>query len=92
MWVRPCAPDILSVSAGRTIRLRLRNTKMPRPPRDFVLPERSCSGVIGCPTEADVNQSGSLAPTCDEVTISDISILIDYLFITGPSLGLPDCL
>ena len=30
--------------------------------------------------------------TCGDITIGDISTLIDYLFITGPSLGLPDCL
>ena len=47
---------------------------------------------IACLDEADVNQSGGTAPTFEDITISDISILIDYLFITGPSLGLPDCL
>jgi hypothetical protein len=52
----------------------------------------SCEGLIVCPAEADVNQSGGLGPDCDDITIGDISILIDYLFITGPSLGLPDCL
>ncbi len=51
-----------------------------------------CDGILGCPTEADINQSGGANPICDDVTIGDISRLIDYLFITGPPLGLPDCL
>jgi hypothetical protein len=37
-------------------------------------------------------QSGGLDPTEADITIGDISTLIDYLFITGPMLGLPDCL
>jgi hypothetical protein len=41
-----------------------------------------CYGRVG-----DANGSGA-----DEPTIGDISILIDYLFITGSSLGLPECL
>jgi hypothetical protein len=45
-----------------------------------------------CLTEADINQSGGTAPTEDDITIADISYLIDYLFVTGPTLGLPDCL
>jgi len=45
-----------------------------------------------CIPEADVNQSGGANPTLEDVTISDCSYLQDYLFITGPSLGLPDCL
>ena len=48
--------------------------------------------LIGCITEADINQSGGAHPVIDDLSIADISILIDYLFITGPSLGLPDCL
>jgi hypothetical protein len=48
--------------------------------------------ILPCLLEADINQSGSTAPTCDDVTIGDISYLIDYLFITGPSLGLNPCL
>jgi hypothetical protein len=48
--------------------------------------------VITCLAEADINQSGGLAPQFSDITISDISTLIDYLFITGPSLGLPECL
>jgi len=45
-----------------------------------------------CLEEADVNQSGGPDPTPGDITIGDISILIDYLFITGPTLGLNDCL
>ena len=45
-----------------------------------------------CLDEADINQSGGATPTEDDITIGDVSILLDYLFITGPSLGLPDCL
>jgi len=45
-----------------------------------------------CIPEADVNQSGGAEPTTADVTIGDISYLQDYLFITGSSLGLPDCL
>jgi hypothetical protein len=49
--------------------------------------------IIDCLTEADINQSGGLDPTCDDISIGDISILIDYLFIGGPSVViLPDCL
>jgi hypothetical protein len=45
-----------------------------------------------CLEEADINQSGGTDPTPNDITIGDISILVDYLFITGPSLGLPNCL
>lgn len=45
-----------------------------------------------CLLEADINQSGGNCPTSDDITIGDVSILIDYLFITGPSMGLPYCL
>jgi hypothetical protein len=31
-------------------------------------------------------------PKCDDITISDIATLIDYLFITGSTLGLAECL
>lgn len=47
---------------------------------------------VGCLAEADVNQSGGNLPTAEDISLGDISILIDYLFITGPELGLPDCL
>jgi len=52
----------------------------------------TCAGIIPCPAEADVNQTGGPSPGCEDITVGDISLLIDYLFITGPSLGLPDCL
>jgi hypothetical protein len=42
--------------------------------------------------EADANQSGGLDPKPDDITIGDISTLIDYLFITGQPLGLAECL
>ncbi|MEW5796331.1 MAG: hypothetical protein AB1772_08200 [Candidatus Zixiibacteriota bacterium] len=51
----------------------------------------TCDGFIACLAEADVNQSGGGNPTCGDVSIGDITLLIDYLFITGQSLGLPDC-
>ena len=49
-----------------------------------------------CMAEADVNLSSLNSPAhwppvYDDITIGDISILIDYLFITGSSLGLPSC-
>jgi PKD repeat protein len=41
--------------------------------------------MIACYDEADVNESGTPgATTCDDITIGDISMLIDYLFVTGP--------
>jgi hypothetical protein len=52
----------------------------------------TCDNKIPCLAEADINQSGGVNPTCDDITIGDISLLIDYLFITGPSLVLPECL
>ena len=57
----------------------------------FISPEH-CEDWLTCVQEADINQSGGLTPTCEDITIGDIAILIDYLFITGSSLGLPDCL
>jgi hypothetical protein len=45
-----------------------------------------------CLEEADIDQSGGEVPTEGDLTIGDASILIDYLFITGPSLGLPSCM
>lgn len=51
----------------------------------------SCD-IIVCLAEADLNRSGGTAPDCSDITLVDISVLIDYLFITGPSLGLPECL
>jgi len=52
----------------------------------------ACAGNIPCLQEADINQSGGSNPTCDDITLGDIMTLIDYLFITGSSLGLPNCL
>lgn len=49
-------------------------------------------GLLPCTSEADINQSGGSYPTCNDITLGDISILIDYLFISGPSVGLPNCL
>jgi len=57
----------------------------------FIAPLQ-CEYSIPCLQEADINQSGGTDPSCGDITIGDISILIDYLFITGPSLGLSDCL
>jgi hypothetical protein len=57
--------------------------------------------IIKCLAEADINQSGHGVtpespdpnPVCGDITIGDISILIDYLFIRGPSvMVLPNCL
>lgn len=52
----------------------------------------SCLGLIGCPMEADINQSGGSNPDCNDISMGDIGTLVDYLFITGPELGLPDCM
>ncbi len=49
----------------------------------------TCDGTIACLQEADVNLSGGEWPDCDDITVGDISYLVDYLFITGPELGLP---
>jgi hypothetical protein len=47
---------------------------------------------VNCLAEADVNQSGGLFPTRLDITIGDITLLIDHLFIAGPdNLPLPDC-
>ncbi len=49
------------------------------------------SGVDLCSIpEADVNQSGGVAPTYDDITIGDISMLIDHLFMSN--IPLPNCL
>lgn len=47
---------------------------------------------LECYAEGDTNQSGGPRPTADDISISDVSVLIDYLFITGPELGLAACL
>ncbi|MEW5796868.1 MAG: hypothetical protein AB1772_10985, partial [Candidatus Zixiibacteriota bacterium] len=51
----------------------------------------SCD-AIPCIAEADINQSGGANPTCEDISIVDVTILIDYLFITGPeNITLPQC-
>lgn len=52
----------------------------------------SCAGVIDCLAEADVNQSGGSDPACADITIGDVQMLIDYLFVNGRLPDLPDCL
>lgn len=52
----------------------------------------TCDGILLCLPEADINRSGGTAPACEDITIGDITLLIDYLFITGRDLGLADCL
>jgi len=46
---------------------------------------------ITCLAEADINQSGGVNPTCDDITIGDIAILIYSGFVV-PFIILPDCL
>jgi hypothetical protein len=49
--------------------------------------------VVACLPEADINQSGGSDPQTSDITIGDVSYLIDYLFIAGPTgTTLPDCL
>ncbi|MCX6835117.1 MAG: hypothetical protein NTW07_08300 [candidate division Zixibacteria bacterium] len=50
-----------------------------------------CDGIIECIAEGDVNQSGGRTPSCRDITIGDIEKLVDYLFVTGHSAGLPSC-
>ncbi len=53
----------------------------------------SCTGLLDCLAEADINQSGGPNPSCADITIGDVSFLIDYLFITGSAgMSLPLCL
>ncbi|MEW5797156.1 MAG: hypothetical protein AB1772_12470, partial [Candidatus Zixiibacteriota bacterium] len=59
---------------------------------DALYTSLTCENLIGCFAEADVNQSGGATPGCGDISVGDVTILIDYLFITGPSLGLPDCM
>ena len=49
---------------------------------------------LQCYGEADINRSGGLYPGPGDITIGDISLLIDYLFVTGPETfgPLPDCM
>ena len=37
----------------------------------------ACPGILNCMPEADVNLSGGGDPTCEDITIGDISMLID---------------
>jgi hypothetical protein len=46
--------------------------------------------LLHCLAEADVNQSGGVAPDSDDITIGDLSILIEYLFL-GTGATMPDC-
>jgi len=45
---------------------------------------------LPCLSEADANQSGGLDPTEDDITISDIMVIVDHMFITEREL--PYCL
>jgi hypothetical protein len=48
--------------------------------------------IVECLAEADINLSGHGTPTCHDITIGDISIVIDYLFIAGKeAVTLRDC-
>ncbi len=58
---------------------------------DVLFVSYTCEGLIGCFAEADINQSGGASPSCVDLSISDISVLIDYVLITGPSAILPNC-
>jgi hypothetical protein len=59
----------------------------------FVLGERARPASLPCLEEADINQSGQANPTADDITIADISALLNYLFIAGPNaVTLPTCL
>jgi hypothetical protein len=51
----------------------------------------SCAGIV-CLAEADINQSGGSNPTCDDITIGDISFEVAQLFILLWPSGLPECL
>ena len=59
--------------------------------------ETPLTALPACMAEADVNLSSQnppahWPPVYDDITVGDISTLIDYLFITGSSLGLSECL
>jgi len=47
---------------------------------------------ISCIAEADVNQDGGTEPTCDHISLGDIMILVDFLFISPDTAVLPECL
>jgi hypothetical protein len=46
---------------------------------------------IPCLVEADINVSGNGCTTPEDITIGDISCLIDYLFNLGLPCGWPGC-
>ena len=46
---------------------------------------------LECPAEADINRSGGANPTDADVDITDVSVLIDYLFAFRESFELPVC-
>ena len=48
--------------------------------------------VPPCIAEADVNQSGGIVPVLTDITLADIMVLVDYLFVSGSSAGLAECL
>ncbi len=50
----------------------------------------SATGALLYPLSSGEGDLVAYGPAVDGV--SDISILIDYLFIAGPTLGLPDCM
>jgi len=53
----------------------------------------TCDGFVPCIAEGDVNQSGGTDPTCNDITISDIAMLVNHLFIAGPVVApLNECL
>jgi serine protease AprX len=55
---------------------------------DFLFISRS---PLRCWTEADINQSGGFDAKRPNITLLDLVMLIDHLFISGPSRPLPDC-
>jgi len=57
----------------------------------YIVAHLFINGVpINCNSEADANQSGGTYPTAKDITISDVSKLVDHLFITRAFL--PECL
>ena len=47
---------------------------------------------IACRAEADVNHSGGCNPGREDITISDIAWIIEYLFIGCGECTMPRCL
>ena len=48
--------------------------------------------VLPCLAEADVDQSGGILPVLTDITLADVMVLVDYLFISGGSAELAECL